>query len=128
MGLPLPGSDMGAGAMGGYGMMTGSEMGSPGASIGGGGGGGKGMSAPGAGMEMGTESMAAPGGVAGAKQPPRDKDGNVIPIDFPAPKFSFTFQFAWQESPRSIRLKKKEEEEKAKKEAAAAEASVASNN
>lgn len=56
------------------------------------------------------------GGGRGAGRPDlKDEDGNVVPPTFEAPRYDFSVQFIWQETPLTVRLEaRREAEEKAK--------------
>ena len=105
-----------AGGMMGGGMMGGGMMGGYGDD------GGMGM---GMGMGMG-EGMGDPGGMYGSN-PNADEDEDGIKKAFDAPKFSFTFQVVWQETPLTMRLEAKRKAAEEAAAAAAAEGDLASD-
>ncbi len=122
MGMASNDAGMGAG-MGG----EGGEGGAPGAGGMGGMGAGMGMGGPGGGMGgegYGAGSGTGAGGYAAGDQKILDDDGNEIPKTFDAPRYDFTVQILWRETPLTRRLEIQRKAEEAAKAAAAAEAAM----
>jgi type IV pilus assembly protein PilM len=79
----------------------------------------------GSGSMMGSGGMMAGGSSGGLYGPAIDPN---IPPAFPAPKYTFKVQMAWQEKPLSQRLEEKKKAEEAKQEAAEPEATESGEN